>query len=147
MEALDLLLNRRSIAKLSAPAPEGKALENIIRAGLRAPDHAGLTPWRFVIAQGDGLKKLSDILVKAAIADHSDEAVIEKVKNAPFRAPMVITVIAKVTSMKKSLHWNNIFLQAALFKQCKWRRLRKVSKVFGVQVNGCSTLRYIKHLA
>ncbi|MCX8804776.1 nitroreductase, partial [Vibrio parahaemolyticus] len=25
MEALDLLLNRRSIAKLSAPAPEGKA--------------------------------------------------------------------------------------------------------------------------
>ncbi|MDF5479257.1 nitroreductase family protein, partial [Vibrio parahaemolyticus] len=54
MDALDLLLNRRSIAKLSAPAPEGKALENIIRAGLRAPDHAGLTPWRFVIAQGDG---------------------------------------------------------------------------------------------
>lgn len=36
MEALDLLLNRRSIAKLSAPAPEGKALDNIIRAGLRA---------------------------------------------------------------------------------------------------------------
>ncbi len=33
MEALDLLLNRRSIAKLSEPAPEGKALENIIRAG------------------------------------------------------------------------------------------------------------------
>ncbi|MDF5496684.1 nitroreductase, partial [Vibrio parahaemolyticus] len=33
MDALDLLLNRRSIAKLSAPAPEGKALENIIRAG------------------------------------------------------------------------------------------------------------------
>ncbi|WP_025505735.1 NAD(P)H nitroreductase [Vibrio parahaemolyticus] len=101
MEALDLLLNRRSIAKLSAPAPEGKALENIIRAGLRAPDHAGLTPWRFVIAQGDGLKKLSDILVKAAIADHSDEVVIEKVKNAPFRAPMVITVIAKVSEHEK----------------------------------------------
>ena len=27
MEALDLLLNRRSIAKLSEPAPEGQALE------------------------------------------------------------------------------------------------------------------------
>lgn len=37
MEALDLLLNRRSVGKLSAPAPEGKVLENIIRAGLRAP--------------------------------------------------------------------------------------------------------------
>lgn len=141
------MLNRRSIAKLSAPAPEGKALENIIRAGLRAPDHAGLTPWRFVIAQGDGLKKLSDILVKAAIADHSDEAVIEKVKNAPFRAPMVITVIAKVTEHEKVPALEQYLSAAAPFKQCKWRRLRKVSKVFGVRVNGCSTLRYIKHLA
>ena len=101
MDALDLLLNRRSIAKLSAPAPEGQVLENIIRAGLRAPDHAALTPWRFVIAQGEGLNKLSDILVKAAEADNSDEAVVEKVKNAPFRAPMVITVIAKVTEHDK----------------------------------------------
>ncbi|MGP8309155.1 NAD(P)H nitroreductase [Vibrio sp. YIC-376] len=101
MEALDLLLNRRSVGKLSAPAPEGKALENIIRAGLRAPDHAGLTPWRFVIAQGKGLKKLSDILVSAAMAENSDDAVIEKLKNAPYRAPMVITVIAKVTKHEK----------------------------------------------
>ncbi|MCW8333006.1 NAD(P)H nitroreductase [Vibrio paucivorans] len=101
MDALDLLLNRRSIAKLAAPAPEGAALENIIRAGLRAPDHAGLTPWRFVIAQGEGLQKLSDVLVNAATAANSEEAVIEKVKNAPFRAPMVITVIAKVTPHDK----------------------------------------------
>ena len=101
MEALDLLLNRRSVGKLSAPAPEGKALENIIRAGLRAPDHAGLTPWRFVISQGKGLNKLSDILVKAAVADNSEDAVVEKLKNAPFRAPMVITVIAKVTPHEK----------------------------------------------
>ncbi|WP_321463950.1 NAD(P)H nitroreductase [uncultured Vibrio sp.] len=101
MEALDLLLNRRSVGKLSAPAPEGKALENIIRAGLRAPDHAGLTPWRFVISQGKGLNKLSDILVKAALADNCEDAVVEKLKNAPFRAPMVITVIAKVTPHEK----------------------------------------------
>lgn len=101
MDALDLLLNRRSIAKLSEPAPEGKALENIIRAGLRAPDHAGLTPWRFVISQGEGLHKLSKILVQAAQADQSEASVVEKVKNAPFRAPMVITVIAKVTPHDK----------------------------------------------
>ncbi|MDF2153825.1 NAD(P)H nitroreductase [Vibrio sp. CAU 1672] len=101
MDALDLLLNRRSIAKLSAPAPEGQVLENIIRAGLRAPDHAGLTPWRFVIAQGDGLKKLSAILAAAAHVENSDASVIEKVKSAPFRAPMVITVIAKVTEHEK----------------------------------------------
>ena len=101
MDALALLLNRRSIGRLSAPAPEGEVLENIIRAGLRVPDHAGLTPWRFVIAQGEGRQNLANILVRAATAENSDEGVIEKVSHAPFRAPMVITVIAKVTAHEK----------------------------------------------
>ncbi|MBF4433833.1 NAD(P)H nitroreductase [Vibrio anguillarum] len=101
MDALELLLNRRSIANLTSPAPEGLVLENIIRAGLRAPDHGGLTPWRFVIAQGAGLQKLSSILASAVRADNGSDAEIEKAKNAPFRAPMVITVIAKVTEHEK----------------------------------------------
>ncbi|GAD78957.1 NAD(P)H nitroreductase [Vibrio ezurae] len=94
MDALDLLLNRRSVAKLSHPAPCGEVLNNILQAGLRSPDHGGLTPWRFVISQGDGLQKLADILVSAATQANADASVIEKVSNAPFRAPMVITVIA-----------------------------------------------------
>ncbi len=36
MDALDLLLKRRSVPRLAAPAPSGEALENIIQAGLRA---------------------------------------------------------------------------------------------------------------
>jgi nitroreductase len=101
MDALELLLNRRSIAKLADPAPEGAVLENIIKAGLRAPDHGGLTPWRFVISQGDGLQKLADILVSAAEKENSDATIIEKLAKAPFRAPMVITVISKVTEHAK----------------------------------------------
>ncbi|MFV0575696.1 MAG: NAD(P)H nitroreductase [Vibrio sp.] len=101
MDALELLLQRRSIPNLTEPAPEGKVLENIIKAGLRAPDHGNLTPWRFVIAQGEGLRKLSDILVHAAQSNECEDAVIDKLKKAPFRAPMVITVIAKVKPHEK----------------------------------------------
>lgn len=101
MQALDLLLNRRSIAKLDAPAPQGKALENIIQAGLRAPDHGCLTPWRFVIAEGEGLESLSEILSSAAKSENKEDAVVEKLAKAPFRAPMVITVIAKVKEHAK----------------------------------------------
>lgn len=36
MDALDLLLNRRSASRLAEPAPAGEQLENILRAGLRA---------------------------------------------------------------------------------------------------------------
>ncbi|MGL4381584.1 MAG: NAD(P)H nitroreductase [Vibrio sp.] len=101
MQALDLLLNRRSIAKLEAPAPQQQALDNILHAGLRAPDHGGLTPWRFVIAQGEGLAKLAAILEQAEIANGSDQTLINKAQQAPFRAPMVITVIANVTHSDK----------------------------------------------
>ncbi len=101
MDALELLLQRRSVAKLTGPAPQGEALDNILNAALRAPDHGVLTPWRFVIAQGDGLGKLADILVRAAKAENSEPAVIDKLSHAPFRAPMVITVIAEVKDHPK----------------------------------------------
>ena len=106
MDALTLLLNRRSLPKMVAPAPQGEALEAILRAGLRAPDHAGLPPWRFIVSQedgsqGDSRQKLADILVEAANSDGADEATIEKAGKSPFRAPMVITVVAKVSQHDK----------------------------------------------
>ncbi len=101
MDALELLLERRSLPKLVAPAPQGRALENILKAGLRAPDHGGLTPWRFIVAVDDGLTRFSDILVSAATKDGADEAARSKAAKAPFRAPMIITVVAKITSHDK----------------------------------------------
>ncbi|SJL82778.1 NAD(P)H nitroreductase [Vibrio palustris] len=101
MDALEMLLNRRSMAKLKEPAPHGEVLENIIQAGLRAPDHGLLTPWRFVIAQGEGLDTLSAIFAEAEIKSGSDEVIVNKAKNAPKRAPMVITVIATVKPHEK----------------------------------------------
>ncbi len=38
MDALELLLNRRSASRLTAPAPAGEVLDHIIHAGMRAPD-------------------------------------------------------------------------------------------------------------
>ena len=59
MDALDLLLNRRSASRLAEPAPAGEQLENILRAGLRAPDHGTLQPWRFFIIAADGRYRFS----------------------------------------------------------------------------------------
>ena len=42
MDALDLLLNRRSASRLAEPAPAGEQLENILRAGLRASESVPL---------------------------------------------------------------------------------------------------------
>ncbi len=101
MQALDLLLNRRSQPRLTEPAPEGQALENILQAALRAPDHACLTPWRFIVCQGQGLRKLGDIYEQAAIDDDMDQKQIERAPSLPVRAPMVIVAIAQYVEHEK----------------------------------------------
>lgn len=95
MQALELLLTRQSCPRLQAPGPDAEQLQQILDAGARVPDHGALQPWEFIIAQGDGLQSLADIFKASAVANHADEAKIEKAANLPFRAPMVITVVAK----------------------------------------------------
>ena len=96
MDALSLLLHRQSIAQLQEPAPCGETLEQILQAGLRAPDHGALHPWLFLVAEGDGRQRLGDLLAEVACARGMDPDDIEKARKAPLRAPLVITVVARV---------------------------------------------------
>ncbi|XOV77548.1 MAG: NAD(P)H nitroreductase [Aestuariibacter sp.] len=95
MEALSLLLNRMSLPRLTEPAPSGETLENIKKAALRAPDHAALKPWKFIVCEGAGLKKLGDIFEQAAIESDMSERDVERAPELPLRAPMVIIAICK----------------------------------------------------
>jgi nitroreductase len=95
MQALDLLLNRCSQPRLQAPAPEGQALENIKQAALRAPDHACLSPWKFVVCQNEGLTRLGEVFRQSAVAANKSEKEIERAPELPFRAPMVIVAISQ----------------------------------------------------
>lgn len=108
MDALDLLLNRRSASRLAEPAPTGEVRQNIINAGLRAPDHGALQPWRFVMIENQGLERFSQLLQAAAKQDQLDEAAIEKATKAPFRAPLIITVIAHCTEETKVPRWEQV---------------------------------------
>ena len=101
MQALDLLLTRGSQPRLQAPAPEGQALENIKQAALRAPDHACLSPWKFVVCQNQGLTRLGEVFQQAAIATNKTEKEIERAPQLPFRAPMVMVAIAKYIEHEK----------------------------------------------
>lgn len=99
--ALHLLLNRSSCGLLQAPAPSGDVLEHIFQAGLRAPDHGHLQPFEFLIAEGEGLSRLGELLADAAQKDGSPEETVARAKQMPLRAPMVITVVAKVKPHEK----------------------------------------------
>ena len=54
-EAIDLLKKRRSprIPDLAEPAPSDSELETLLTVASRVPDHGKLTPWRFIVFDGE----------------------------------------------------------------------------------------------
>lgn len=108
MDALDLLVNRRSASRLAEPAPQGEQRENIIRAAMRAPDHGTLQPWRFFMIEGEGRERFSQLLEKAARDSGLDDKAIEKARSGPFRAPLIVTVVAKCEEHHKVPQWEQL---------------------------------------
>ncbi|MFS2053738.1 nitroreductase family protein, partial [Variovorax sp. CT11-76] len=47
---LEVLLTRRSVSprRLQPPGPNPEELDGLLQAGLRAPDHGALHPWRVI---------------------------------------------------------------------------------------------------
>ncbi|CAK9885151.1 MAG: Putative NAD(P)H nitroreductase YdjA [Candidatus Erwinia impunctatus] len=108
MTALELLLQRRSASRLTTPAPQGEALENILQAGARAPDHGAMHPWRFIIIQDEGLVRFSKLLEQVTRESGGDAKAIEKAEKAPFRAPLVIAVVAHCEENPKVPQWEQV---------------------------------------
>lgn len=101
MQAQELLLCRQSCPRLVSPAPTDEALQLILNAAVRVPDHGNLTPWEFIIVKDDGLSRLGDIFSQALIETNAEQVKIEKSKNLPLRAPMIIIGVAKCTQHAK----------------------------------------------
>lgn len=95
MEALDALLNRVSVARLTDPAPNEAQREALFQAALRAPDHGQLRPWRFLTIEGQGREKLGELFAEAVQASGEESpAKLDKARAMPLRAPLLIVVIA-----------------------------------------------------
>lgn len=98
MTSIELLLQRQSTPLVTHPAPNGKALEQILAAGMRVPDHACLQPWHFTVITGNGLQRLSDLFVASS---NKQTANLEKIAKMPFRAPMIIVISSQFTQHEK----------------------------------------------
>src|SRR5579863_3233417 len=103
MEAIEVLLQRRSARILREPAPDEGALELMFRSALRAPDHGRLQPSRFIVIQGEARTQLGELLadhLRRTRPEASGEAV-ERERRKAFRAPMVIVVAAVIQQIAK----------------------------------------------
>ena len=79
-QALDFLLNRRSRPQktLVDPVPDRAALEPILTAALRTPDHGKLEPWRLLVLDRAALSALALLAKERGAALGKDEAEIAK---------------------------------------------------------------------
>lgn len=92
-DALELIFSRTSEPRLKTPAPGQAILQDVFACAARAPDHALLRPWRYLVVEGDGLVKLGDVFATAADETDPKAPGAEKLQAMPLRAPMVIVGI------------------------------------------------------
>jgi nitroreductase len=99
-QALDLLLSRRSgsAKTMTGPGPSPEELRTILTAGARVPDHKKLFPWRFIIFEDDGRKRMGELLAKITAEDDpkASEDRIGMERHRFQRAPVVVGVVSRV---------------------------------------------------
>jgi nitroreductase len=102
MDLLTGIESRTSASRLTTPGPKREDLERIIAAGVRAPDHGRLRPWRFVVLEGDARKVLADAMANllSAKMPGATPDQLEAERNKPMRAPIIIVVAAHPTKGK-----------------------------------------------
>lgn len=103
MDALDALLSRVSSPRLTEPAPQGDAREQIFRAALRAPDHGRLRGWRFLVVEGERRTQLGEALARAMrnAQPETGEQVLEQLAAGPLRAPLVVVLVTRISEHPK----------------------------------------------
>jgi len=101
IDLLEALAVRRSVPSrlLTAPGPDSRQVQRMLQAATRVPDHGKLTPWRFLLIQGDTRLALGERLVARALAlnPRAATAALEKDRQRFGNAPVIVTVVACLT--------------------------------------------------
>lgn len=116
-EFVDFLLKRRSVLarSMAEPGPGECELEQILRAGMRVPDHGRLTPWRFIVIRGEARARMGQVLGEAYRKAHPDciDEQVEIESERFERAPLVVAVVSRTNPAHKIPEWEQILSSGA----------------------------------
>src|SRR5262245_23715174 len=111
-DALNLLKTRRSVKpiELTGPGPTAAEIDSLLTIASRVPDHGKLTPWRFIVFEGDARAKASkiigDVFREKRTDATPDQIAVESARLT--RAPLVIAVVSKAAPHVKIPEWEQI---------------------------------------
>jgi len=99
-DALEVIRARRSIGRLTEPAPSDAELTQMFEAAVAAPDHGELKPWRFIVLRGKAKEAFGEVLADAYLArvagvgGSPTDGQLKKERTKLGRAPLVVVVCA-----------------------------------------------------
>jgi len=110
VDALEAIRARRSVGRLTEPAPSDSELEQLLDAAAAAPDHGELKPWKFVVLRGDEKDDFGVVLEEAyvarcrAIGAQPTEGQLKKERTKLGRAPLVVIACA-INQHSEEIPW------------------------------------------
>ena len=92
------LMGRFSVGTkyLEEPGPSLEELQRMTEAALRAPDHAGLVPFRFAAIRGAARERLADLFEQAAVLAGKSAADAALDRRRALDPPLLVAVIARI---------------------------------------------------
>ena len=116
-DAIDLLKSRRSVKpiELNGPGPTAAELATLLTVASRVPDHGKLTPWRFIVFEGEARLAAGEKIAEVFRANRPDatpdQIAFEKRRLA--RAPLVVAVVSRAAAHVKIPEWEQVLSAGA----------------------------------
>ena len=116
-DAIELLSTRSSCkaVALAAPGPSAAEIDKLLTIACRVPDHGKLTPWRFIVFEGDA-RLAAGAAIAAAFRAKNPDAKPEHVEFERKRlahAPLVIAVVSRAAPHVKIPEWEQVLSAGA----------------------------------
>ena len=116
-DAIDLLKTRRSVKpiELTGPGPAAGELDTLLTVASRVPDHGKLTPWRFIVFEGEARHAAGETIASVFKAGNpqASEDQIAFERNRLARAPLVIAVVSRAGPHVKIPEWEQVLSAGA----------------------------------
>jgi nitroreductase len=115
MDVFTAIHSRHSVAKVKPDPLPREVIEKLLSAAVQAPNHYKVRPWQFVVLTGKGRERLGEVMAasfKARFPELPTEA-LEKERQKPLRAPLVIAVAAEKPAEPKVNEIENICAASA----------------------------------
>src|SRR5215510_3643032 len=116
-DALELLQTRRSLKpiELIGPGPSGAEIETLLTIASRVPDHGKLTPWRFIVFEGEARLTAGQAIETVFRAKYPDAKPdqLDYERKRLARAPLVIAVVSRAGPHVKIPEWEQVLSAGA----------------------------------